>query len=89
MSKNKNILKIIETILTIFDRIVCYCEYDFPSECDQCPDNRFCLLLHIADLEATSIRKFQRLVEQEERMKSLQTQLKEARSEIAWFYSGG
>lgn len=82
-------MNFLETILTILDRIACYCEYDFPEDCNVCPDNRFCLILHIADIEATSIKKFQRLVEQEERMKALQEELKSTKVEIQWFYSGG
>jgi hypothetical protein len=78
----KNIFPILKAFFTIFDRIICYSYYDFPSDCDKCLDNHFCLVIHIADIESASIRKFQRLVEQEERMKSLQTQLREAREEI-------
>ena len=65
LRKVKNIFKILETFFVLFDRIVCYTYYDFPEDCDQCKDNKLCLVLHIADLENANQRKFQALFNQQ------------------------
>jgi hypothetical protein len=86
---DKNIFPFLETFLKIFNRIDCYCYYDFPDECDQCPDNRLCFIFHIADLEATGTKKVQKLFEQEETIQKQKDEIKSLREEIQWLYSGG